>query len=345
MAAHALRERIQVSSDWPRSCGDRSAAIVVNAARDHEQAVDWALDAEMPVLVEKPIALDAGSAQRLADRARRGSIRFAAAHVFLFASYLERLAVLVSRERDIRAVRVCWTDPRGENRYGDEKRFDPGLPVFADWLPHVSSIVGTLLPGGRHSCERLRLLRGGAHLELDLTVGGVPCSVQLVRNGERRQRVIEVAASDRMLQLDFSAEPGRINCGPTTFDGDPDWNARETPLALMLRAFLRWAGGGAFDSRLDHEIGLRACRLIDEARPLYDAALLPWLAGRLARAGDADEDLRYALGEILQSGGLLSAAVLERETERVREQFTKVPDIERLKALIRLRAASAEEQS
>jgi len=252
---------------------------------------------------------------------------------------------VVSHERAIRFVRVCWMDPGVENRYGAEKRFDPGLPIFADWLPHVSSILGTLLPSSPHRCERLRFVRGGAHLELELAVGGVPCSVQLVRNGERRQRVIEVAASDRVLQLDFSVEPGRIGCGPTTLDGDPDWNVRESPLGLMLRAFLRWAAGGWFDRRLDTEIGLRACRLVDQTLPMYHAALLPWLTARLTHPGNADEDLRYALGEILQFRGLLSTAALEREIERVRDQFAKAPDTKWLSALISARTASAEEQS
>jgi predicted dehydrogenase len=345
MAAHALQDRIHVSSDWPRTPTEIDAVIVANAARDHATAVDWALGAGIHVLVEKPIAMTANGAQHLSDLACRRSVHFAAANVFLFASYVEKFATLVSREKDIRLVRVRWMDPRDETRYGDSKRFDPGLPIFSDWLPHVSSIVGALLPGRLHTCESLRFLRGGAHLELELLVGDIPCSVELVRNGERRQRVVEVAASGRALQLDFSVEPGTISCGSTTSDGDPDWSARESPLALMLRAFLGWAARGQFDVRLDTEIALRACRLIDQTLTLYNAALLPWLMTRLAHLGDADDDLRYALGEILQFRGLLSAAALDREIERLRAQFARAPDAGWLSTLINARAVSAEEQS
>jgi predicted dehydrogenase len=345
MAAHRLQQRVLVCSEWPRSAADANAVIVANAARDHEAAVDWALAAEIPVLVEKPLALGAAIAQQLIERARGRSLRLGAAHVFLFAAYLEKFAALAAREKDIRSMRVCWEDPRVETRFGDEKRFDPGLPVFADWLPHVSSMVGALLPGSSQRCEDLRLLRGGAHVELELAVGSVPCSVQLIRNGGRRRRVIEIAAAGRPLRLDFSTEPGRISCGVTTEDADPDWNARQSPLALMLRAFLRWAAGGRFDPRLDSEIGLRACRLIDETLARYDAALLTWLAGRLAGPGDADEDLRYALGEILQYRGLLSAGAIERGIERVRARFATVPDSGWLRALISSRATGSEYQS
>jgi len=345
MAEHALEDRIHVSSDWPRTPAELDAVIVANAARDHETAVDWALDAGIHVLVEKPIAMTANGAQHLADRARRRGVRFAAANVFLFASFVEKFATLLSREKDIRLVRLRWMDPSDETRYGDSKRFDPGLPIFSDWLPHVSSILGALLPGRPHTCESLRFLRGGAHLELELLLGDIPCSVELVRNGERRQRVVEVAASDTALQLDFTVEPGTISCGSTTLDGDPDRSAHESPLALMLRAFLCWAARGKFDTRLDTEIGLRACRLIDQTLTLYNAALLPWLMTRLTRPGGADDDLRYALGEILQFRGLLSAAALDREIERLRARFAHAPDTGWLSTLINARAVSAEEQS
>jgi predicted dehydrogenase len=344
MAAHALLERVDVSSHWPPSCAD-GAVIVANAARDHERAIDWALDAGFSVLVEKPMALSAAAAQRLADRAQGESKRLGAAHVFLFASYLERFAALVSHEADIRSLRVCWEDPTVESRYDHTKRFDPGLPVFADWLPHISSILGTLLPGARHSCEGLRLLRGGAQLDLELAVGSVPCSVSLQRNGARRRRIVEVVARDTTLQLDFSVEPGRISAGTTTFDGDPDWSSRETPLALMLRAFLLWAAGGQYDSRLDTATALRASRLIDQTFAKYDAALSRWLAGGLLSSGEADQDLRYALAEIVQCAGPLPLTVLEPRIERMRERLARVPESGWPAALINARAASAEEQS
>jgi predicted dehydrogenase len=186
-----LGQRIHVSSGWPEFLSARSsAAIVTNAARDHERAIEWALSAGAPVLVEKPIALTAAASQRLANLARSRDVYFAAAHIFLFARYLENFARLVAKAGDIRSLQVLWMDPQTESRYGEKKQYDPGLPVFADWLPHVSSIVGALTPGLPQRCEKLKLLRGGAHLELELVLGEIPCSVQLARNGDRRRRII-----------------------------------------------------------------------------------------------------------------------------------------------------------
>lgn len=295
-------KRIQVSSDWPQFLSKGSSAMIVaNAARDHKKAIEWALSAGVPVLVEKPITLTAAESQRLANIARSKEVRFAAAHTFLFASYLENFAKLVAEAGGARYLQVRWMDPQLESRYGEQKQYDLSLPIFADCLPHVLSMAGALTPGLPQRCETLKLFRGGAHLELELKLGDIPCSVQLVRNGEQRQRIIEITTGQKMFRLDFSKEPGTIVSGSTVMDGDLGWEVKQRPAARMLMAFLRWAAGGEFDSRLDIEIGLRANQVIDHTLDLYRSALMPWLMERLASPGELDDDLRYAFKEILQT--------------------------------------------
>lgn len=319
--ARGLRDRICLSSEWPQLLSAKSSAvIVVNAARDHERAVEWALSAGVPVLVEKPIALTAFASQRLADLARSRNARFAAAHIFRFARYLDHFSRLVADAGGVRSLRVHWTDPKSENRYGEHKQYDPGLPIVSDWLPHVLSIVGTLTPNLPDKCEVTKVLRGGAHLELDLVLGDIPCSVQLIRNSDRRQRVIEVTAEQKMLRLDFSKEPGIITCGRTTMVGDQDWEVGKRPAACMLMAFLKWAAGGESDSRLNIEIGLRACHIIDQVLGKYRSALMPWLLARLATPEQVDDDLRYALSEVLQSEGPFSTAAIEQQIKGVKQK-------------------------
>ena len=81
---------IHVSSEWPQFAPGESAAIIVaNATRDHEKAVEWAIAAGVPVLVEKPMALSGIHAERLIEMARHKNVCLAPAHVFLFARYLE----------------------------------------------------------------------------------------------------------------------------------------------------------------------------------------------------------------------------------------------------------------
>src|SRR3970282_2551693 len=68
--ARRLTNRIQLSSVWPPPGPIRPGAVIVaNASRDHASAVQWALSAGVPTLVEKPIALNGETAQRLAGLA------------------------------------------------------------------------------------------------------------------------------------------------------------------------------------------------------------------------------------------------------------------------------------
>lgn len=267
--ARGLDKRIRLSPDWPRSpSAPRGAAIVANAARDHEDAVESTLAAGIPTLVEKPIALTAAAAQRLADLAHDRGVRFAVAHVFLFARYLDNFAKLVAEAGTVESLRMDWVDPRGEVRYGEPKHYDASLPVLVDVLPHIVSIAGAVTRRLPDACQNLTIARGGDRVETDLSIGNIPCSVLIERNAETRRRVVRIVAGGKTLQLDFSTEPGTITDRSHATVGDPLWDSGKRPVASMLTAFLAWAAGGARNRRLDLEPGLRACRLADLAAEL-----------------------------------------------------------------------------
>jgi predicted dehydrogenase len=314
---------ICVSAELPLLSKQKSSAvIVVNAARDHEMAIEWALAAGVPVLVEKPIALSAAAAERLVALSRSQATYFAAANIFLFASYLDNFAALVAKEKKLKSVRVHWKDPRSECRYGEEKQYDAGLPVFADWLPHVLSIAGALMPDLSQSCESLKFFGGGAHLELELRFDDIPCKVILVRNGDKRQRVFEVRSDNNLLRLAFSVEPGTISSGTSTMVGDPDWESKSFPSKYMLKAFLQGAAGAAHDPRLNIDIGLRACRVIDQASDMYRSAMMPWLIDRLLSSDSIDQDLRYAFREIIQTRRPIPSSAVDSQIRRARQNFS-----------------------
>ena len=295
-----FEQHIQVSSDLPQLIdGKATAVIVVNAARDHEKAIEWALSCGASVLVEKPVTLNFSASQRLADLAYSQNTYFAPAHVFLFARYIENFSKLVAENKNIQCVSVKWMDPQSESRYGEAKSYDPGLTIFADWLPHVVPILGTLTNCKTIKNEQLQFSRGGAHLDIDLMLDVIPCVIQLVRNGSCRQRLIEVTTEDKMLTLDFSNEPGTISSGSTVFSADSNWNVKEKPVSRMLGAFLHGAAGGFRDKRLDITIGLRAGDVIEKISSLYYSALYPWMIEKIHVAQDGDDsDLYYALSEI-----------------------------------------------
>lgn len=318
-SARGLEHRIQVSSDYPQAIAGKSGAVIVaNAARDHEKAIEWALSQSLPVLVEKPVTLSSAATQRMADLAISQKTYLAAAHVFLFARYVGAFSKLVNEADGIQAIRVQWMDPRAESRYGEAKSYDPGLTIYADWLPHVLSILGALSPNSIQLGRRLEVLRGGAHLKMDVRLGDIPCEIELVRNGASRQRLIEVVTREGLKSLDFAKEPGTIVSAASARCGDSAWDIEPRPAATMLRAFLQGAAGGARDERLDIGIGLHASRIIDQLSPAYHTALSAWLSKKYSALGeDADMDLRYALSEILYVEDPLSSVPVEQRVEYV----------------------------
>ena len=317
------RGRIEILLDFEsdRTAGF-GAVIVANAARDHQCMAERALRAGIPVMVEKPIAANFAAAQGLSELAAATQGRLAAAQVFLFARYLDNFSKTAAKAGRIESLHCEWTDPAGEERYGESKRYDASLPVMSDWLPHIVAILGLLHSTLPDQCKTIQVCRGGAAVALSLDGGGVPCTVWLERNANRRQRMIRAKVGNERVELDFSTEPGVIYSGSTSITGDPDWNSQQRPLARMLGAFLLWAGGGVQDSRLDIGTGLRACDLIEQAKLGYDTALTGWLLDRLRGSASFDDDLRYTLTELLQMEGPLTDTELERQISTLTAKFS-----------------------
>ncbi len=74
---------------------------------------------------------------------------------------------------------------------------------------------------------------------------------------------------------------------------------------------------------------------------MYNSALLTWLTSRRIPWEDADEDVRYALTEMLQSRGLLESAEIEQQIERVRRRYAADPDPSWLRTLVETSERSA----
>lgn len=309
-----LENRIRVCSDYPKPiAGKKGAVVVANAAHDHERAIEWALYQRLPVLVEKPVTLSFSATQRMVDLANNQNTYLATAHVFLFASYIETFSKLVSNENAIVSIRVLWSDPKNESRYGETKNYDSGLPIYADWLPHIVSILDAFTIGPAILSENISFFRGGAHLKINLLYGQIPCQIELARNHNSRQRTIEVNTEKKKITLDFSREPGVIFINAKELCGDREWGHKPKPVSNMLSAFLQTAAGGSCDARLDHSIGLSASQLIDQTTTFYRAALLPWLNSELEKHPDTiSSDLRYALAEILQMNDSASIVPIEQ---------------------------------
>lgn len=313
-----LNHNIQIFTILPEKFPSSNAVIVVNAARDHAMTARQALLAGGKVMVEKPFTLSFSDSMDLVRFSKKIEGELFAAHIFLFSRYFEKFSDLVSNSGTVTSINVHWKDPLSEDRYGELKQYDSGLPVFADWLPHILPMLRTLLPGKHQSCRTLDIKRGGASVYINLMINKVPCQIVLERDIDCRKRLMEVFFVNKKLSLDFSSEPGTITDGMYTVNGDPNWQQGLKPSALMLDAFFRGASGTNYDKRLDVSLGLNSTNVIDQCAKLYNIKQLDWLVEQIDDGNmlKNKSGISYALREILQSEGPLNNEEIENRIEK-----------------------------
>jgi predicted dehydrogenase len=304
------------------------AAVVVNAARLHEDTAHRLIDAGVSVLVEKPLALRVSQVERLYAAAADRGVHVMPALTFLHCSYLERFAQAIGEIAEpLAGLRLEWRDHGSEVRYGEGKTYDPGISVAQDVMPHIWSVLATALRAFDASIEvrSCAAERGGRRAGFELFISGIPCRVVLEREAEARRRhlVIEFS-SGRELALDFTMEPGTVTDGFQASSGDPDWDRTRRPLRRQLEAFL---------TLLKQPLGDKTCRrasmastaLAEDSDRLLKQQQSAWL--RTCPTSRVDDDVVYAISELLgphlyRTNGLPAgdrAALKERVDRSMRE--------------------------
>lgn len=348
-ASQALVQPVSVSSAWPRFPPDRShAMIVANAVRDHFRVARRALEARIPVLVEKPVTLSYAQTDSLVRLAQRNGVLFAPAHVFLFASHIEAFSKFVTQSGAPHSIRIRWSDPRAEERHGEKKSFDPSLPIYIDWIPHVLSVMSTFAPVADCGYEGIVLDRGGASLAVSMRLDDIPCVIELFRNGDLRERIVEVENESGLFQLDFSMEPGIAFRDSVPLPETLLFSACRTdrPVSSMLDAFLRCAVARSepCDDRLESELGLMAARLSEQIAEDYEGEQKKWLHAAFSACDEMNDDIRYALAEILHVSGPCRSESVNQMIQAVVSTFAgpkqsgwldKLEETEDYRALIR----------
>jgi predicted dehydrogenase len=297
LSQNELRNHVEVLESWRQLAEARpNAAIVVNAARDHEPAATMLLSASVPVLIEKPIALSARGAEALIALAARQRVLLASALVFRYAPYVHDFAALVA-DAAPGDLTFEWADPIVEQRYQELKRYDSSLPVLVDVLPHVVAILEAAGFGsGLHGLQP-GVDRGGAAVTLTGQVGNHSCTICLAREADRRRRRIALQRPDQEFSLDFTEEPACLMHNGTVLNESVSPPASPSPLADMLASFLEAVEGEKTDERLDVGCALECCRILDKILPRYQDEQLAWLRSRAIAREDAG--VRYAVREMV----------------------------------------------
>jgi predicted dehydrogenase len=294
-----LTGRINVVKDPSEWNGPVRAAIVVNAASDHYAAATWCIKNKIPVLVEKPVCTHYPYVQQLYAMALEQQVMLCPAHIFLFAGYLYEFRNVLPTKAN--RIHINWTDPAFEQRYGEIKNYDPSLPVYADWVPHLISLLVVVLSSvDVVQLKSVYVSRGGALLRISLVINTVICEILMERNcGIRRRQVQVFGISGEMYELDFSSEPGTINLNGTSQTADKLWKDRPRPTVQMIRAFLDQVDTGVIDHRLDMLPALTASKLSAEIEEEYIRQRNTWLSQVLTSSKEFSDDMRYACSEII----------------------------------------------
>lgn len=206
--------------------------IIANSSHLHASTVRSALELEVPVLCEKPLALELGEAKDLVNRAADLGCPLGIGLEYLYASYLHEFSRLISQMR-IESVELTWHDPFSEVRYGELKYGDIYTSLVHDAFPHCWSILSVLAPNAP-LCEiqDVQVANAGEILIAGLHAGFCS-SVALSRRAPKRVRKVSINAGEAV--LDFSTEPGT-----TFFRGETSQNhwSGERPLNASLSSFL-----------------------------------------------------------------------------------------------------------
>ncbi len=190
-------------------CLDRLDGLVVATPADSHFGLGMAaIAARRPVLIEKPFALGAGCARRLAIEAEAGDVVVRVGHTYMHSSAVQFLAHMVADGtigpvRSARSVRTNVASVRAD------------ADVLWDLAPHDLSILRRILGRGPGTVTADASRWDGARpseVRLDLTYGDVDVTVELswVAGTRRRQLVVEGDPVSAFYDLDRRTDPVRL---------------------------------------------------------------------------------------------------------------------------------------
>lgn len=246
------------------------AAVVVTPTATHAAVAGKLIERGLHLLVEKPLAADAGEAAAVVDAAHGAGVKLMVGHVFLYQQGHERLRDAL---RSLGPLRLIVAERR-----------TPGFvkPDSGAWLelaPHELAValdLGALGPEtrveaylpwsltglGREDGAVARLRSNGCATE-------VRCSWL---SGVRSRSVWVLAEGGQVLLVDDGnvQRLAVVEGEPTWIDARPDeprWEVVDgvPPLERELRAFLDAVhGNGGADLRSDGRLGLRVVELLEQ---------------------------------------------------------------------------------
>jgi hypothetical protein len=244
------------------------AVVVCTASAHHARDASTILQNGIPVLVEKPLALNEPSAAAVIELARQRQLPLCICLPMLLASYLHAFKAGCGK-RAVAGLRLSWFDPEVEARYGEEKYTDISTHQADEIFPHLWSIADVLV-----GCDTTRVvdvsLTSSNEISLVLDCDGIRVEAKFGRRAARRVREIELYFADGgHAELDFAREPGRASIDDDVYPLENVWESRPRPLASVYGSFLDLLDDGSSEILGSPFVASRCIdmvRLTDEIR-------------------------------------------------------------------------------
>ncbi len=268
-------------TDRPAALLERvEAAIVATPARTHAELGLLAVEAGVPVLVEKPFALTVADAERLAEAAERRKVPVLAGHLLEYHPVVERLRSLIA-EQALGDIYYLYAQ---RVNLGQVRPDENALWSFG---PHDVSVALFLLgtEPDRVTAQGHSYLQRGIEDVVFLTMNfatGVMAHVQMSWLDPHKIRRLTVVGSRQMAVFDDMESREKLRIYDKGVQRPPEYRSygesltiREgdifiprvpniEPLTAQLAHFVQVARGQA-TPRADHRDGVRVIRVLDAA--------------------------------------------------------------------------------
>lgn len=250
-----------VFADW-RDLLNREeidGVIIAAPAPQHAQMVRAAIEAGLPALVEKPLALDLADAVALRDAAVSSGGFFMVDHTHLFHPAYRALKTLGSGYGPVRKIR---------SEAGNYGPYRPDTPVLWDWGPHdvamCLDLVGAMPEQVSARVAERRSVEGGVGEIIEMSLGfpgGVRAEIRVGNLMSKRRRFLAHFDTAVLAYDDFAPHklvlhaPTKAYATPTDA-GVPIEIPADLPLTNVVTAFKAAILSGRYDPA-SMELGVR----------------------------------------------------------------------------------------
>jgi len=295
----SLKNRVKiVKNPTPCQIGKVGVAFIINSAYLHKATIQSALSLGYNVIVEKPLTFSFKESIQQLNLASKFGLRIFTTNTYQFASYLTIFKEKYLHGNKINEIYINWSDNAGKIRYGQIKKFDSSVPIIFDVIPHIASIIFSILGEISLNSADLTFYKGGSKVKLKFRCNNLIIRADISRNSKTRTRILKVTNETTEFKIDFTEEPGIVTINNSEkICADNNWNLKRKPIAEMLNSVLIFFEKNKIDSRLLPDSALLGNIMIDLIVESYVMHQIDFVIknGRMLKQS---ADIKYAKKEI-----------------------------------------------